>query len=204
MTLITRVSSCSQTSPSSARFDAHAWSSILLANAGRNILIWSRRVTLLMLVDFCTGRRGHHFRRDEGLAVRRALGAVPLHVLGPRRLVPLLVLTRRGLCGNQNLRRVRAESSRRPPRHRRDACSTAWRCEFLTARPSQDGRVVAEKRLSEELSGAPDALVDFHTGGGPPTASTRSKLGKLRSGTGTRTGASTMLLESTARWASLI
>ena len=49
------------------------------------------------------------------------------------------------LCGNQNLRRVRAESSRRPPRHRRDACATAWRCEFLTARPSQDGRVVAEK-----------------------------------------------------------
>ena len=29
------------------------------------------------------------------------------------------------LCGNQNLRRVRAESSRRPPRHRCDACSTA-------------------------------------------------------------------------------
>ncbi len=26
------------------------------------------------------------------------------------------------------LRRVRAESSRRPPRHRRDACSMAWRC----------------------------------------------------------------------------
>ena len=45
------------------------------------------------------------------------------------------------------LRRVRAESSRRPPRHRRDACSMAWRCQFLAARPS-----------------APDALVDFHTG----------------------------------------
>ena len=45
------------------------------------------------------------------------------------------------------LRRVRAESSRPPPRHRRDACSMAWRCRFLTARPS-----------------APDALVDFHTG----------------------------------------
>ena len=30
-------------------------------------------------------------------------------------------------------RRVRAESSRRPPRHRRDACSMAWRCRFLTA-----------------------------------------------------------------------
>ena len=40
----------------------------------------------------------------------------------------------------------------------------AWRCRFLTARPSQDGRVIAEKRLSEELSGAPDALDDFHTG----------------------------------------
>ena len=43
------------------------------------------------------------------------------------------------------LRRVRAESSRRPPRHRRDACSMAWRCRSLTARPSQDGRVIAEK-----------------------------------------------------------
>ena len=43
------------------------------------------------------------------------------------------------------LRRVGAESSRRPPRHRRDACSMAWRCRFLTARPSQDGRVIAEK-----------------------------------------------------------
>ena len=43
------------------------------------------------------------------------------------------------------LRRVCAESSRRPPRHRRDACSMAWRCRFLTARPSQDGRVIAEK-----------------------------------------------------------
>ena len=43
------------------------------------------------------------------------------------------------------LRRVRAESSRRPPRHRRDACSTAWRCRFLADRLSQGGRVVAEK-----------------------------------------------------------
>ena len=42
-------------------------------------------------------------------------------------------------------RRVRAESSRRPPRHRRDACSMAWRCRFLTARPCQVGRVIAEK-----------------------------------------------------------
>jgi hypothetical protein len=43
------------------------------------------------------------------------------------------------------LRRVRAESSPRPPRHRRDACSKAWRCRFLAARPSQVGRVIAEK-----------------------------------------------------------
>ena len=43
------------------------------------------------------------------------------------------------------LRRVRAESSRRPPRHRRDVCSMAWRCRFIIARPSQDGRAIAEK-----------------------------------------------------------
>ena len=42
------------------------------------------------------------------------------------------------------LPRVRAESSRRPPRHRRDACSIAWRCRLLAARPSQHGRVIAE------------------------------------------------------------
>ena len=42
------------------------------------------------------------------------------------------------------LRRVRAESSRRPPRHRHDACSMAWRCRFLAARPSQVGRVIAD------------------------------------------------------------
>ena len=40
---------------------------------------------------------------------------------------------------------ARSESSRLPPRHRRDACSMAWQCRFLTARPSQDGRVIAEK-----------------------------------------------------------
>jgi len=43
------------------------------------------------------------------------------------------------------LRRVRAESSRRPPRHRRKACSMAWWYSFLTARSSQDGRAIAEK-----------------------------------------------------------
>ena len=52
----------------------------------------------------------------------------------------------RGLGGTcveiKVLRRVRAESSRRPARHRRDACSMAWRCRCLTAR---------------------QRLVDFHT-----------------------------------------
>ena len=32
------------------------------------------------------------------------------------------------------LQRVRAASSRRPPRHRRDAYSMAWRCRFLSTR----------------------------------------------------------------------
>ena len=43
------------------------------------------------------------------------------------------------------LRRVRADSSRRPPRYQRDACSMAWRCRFLTTRRSQHGRVIAVK-----------------------------------------------------------
>ena len=38
------------------------------------------------------------------------------------------------------LRRVRPKSSRRPPRHRRDACSMAWRCRFLTAKPEGRSR----------------------------------------------------------------
>ena len=42
-------------------------------------------------------------------------------------------------------RHVRAESSRRPQSHRRGACSMAWQCRFLAARPSQRGHVIAEK-----------------------------------------------------------
>ena len=40
------------------------------------------------------------------------------------------------LCGNQILRRVRAESSRRSPRHRRDAAP--WRAVVITAAPSRE------------------------------------------------------------------
>ena len=36
---------------------------------------------------------------------------------------------------------LRSVSSLRPPRHRRDACSMAWRCGSLTAQFSQRGRV---------------------------------------------------------------
>ena len=57
------------------------------------------------------------------------------------------VLAGAGICVEiiKVLRRVRAESSRRPLRHRRDACSMAWRCRFLAARRSQDGSAIAEK-----------------------------------------------------------
>ena len=43
------------------------------------------------------------------------------------------------------LRRVHSESSRRPPRHRRAACSMAWRCRFLAARRSHHGRATTKK-----------------------------------------------------------
>ena len=39
--------------------------------------------------------------------------------------------------------RVRAESSRRPPRHRRDACSAAWRCRVPNWLISTQGRTRA-------------------------------------------------------------
>ena len=42
-------------------------------------------------------------------------------------------------------RRVSATAESWPPRHGRDACSMAWRCRFLTARPSLVGRAIAEK-----------------------------------------------------------
>ena len=50
------------------------------------------------------------------------------------------------LCAEIKIsRRDCPESSRRSPRHRRDACSMAWQCRFLTARRSQHGRVIVEK-----------------------------------------------------------
>ena len=75
-------------------------------------------------------RRG---RYQEASALSTALHSTSRWVLRVLRCVEIKIL-----------RHVRAESSRGPPR-RRDACSMAWRCRFLAARPSQDGRVVAEK-----------------------------------------------------------
>ena len=44
----------------------------------------------------------------------------------------------------------------------------AWRCQFLAARPSQDGSVIAEKRLSEELSVHPTHwLISTQTSAAP-------------------------------------
>ena len=50
-----------------------------------------------------------------------------------------------GACVEIKFTARSSESPRRPPRHRCAACSMAWRCHFLAARASQDGRVIAEK-----------------------------------------------------------
>ena len=80
------------------------------------------------------------FNYDEALPLFLS-GLLLNALLGPAALI-LAVLN----CVEiKILRRVRPESPRRPPRHRCDACSMAWRFRFLAARPSQDGRVIAEK-----------------------------------------------------------
>ena len=75
-------------------------------------------------------------RRAPGVAGGESGSSVRVVVDG--RDVPTCVETK-------ILRRVRAEPSRRPPRHRAGVASMAWWCSFLTARPSQDGRAIAEK-----------------------------------------------------------
>ena len=60
---------------------------------------------------------------------------------------------------DQRMRYVRGKSNRRrpraPPRHRRDACSMAWRCRFSHRSTGQRGHVIAEKMTR---------MIDFHTG----------------------------------------
>ncbi len=74
---------------------------------------------------------GHCLLADLGLAATRASMLVPVH--------------RSNVAAHL--------------RHRRDACSTAWRCGSLAARLDQHGRVLAERELS-----APDSLVDLRAG----------------------------------------
>ena len=77
------------------------------------------------------------------------------------------------------LRRVRAESSRRSPRHRRDACSMAWRCWFLTARRSHHGAV----HPSHWLISTQDATTSSRRPGSrrrTPTPERRSRCSSAR------------------------
>ena len=87
-------------------------------------------------VTCCCGGQGmiRQVLKGDGIAFIGAMGVLTHKVLAPGE--KLIVDT----CVEiKILRRVR------PPRHRRDACPMAWRCRFLAARPSQDGRVIAEK-----------------------------------------------------------
>ena len=71
---------------------------------------------------------------EDELVIDEPIGRHPIH----RERMAVVEGGRRP-CRNQFLRRVR------PPRHRRDACSMAWRCRFITTRRSQHGRVIAVK-----------------------------------------------------------
>jgi hypothetical protein len=106
-----------------------------------------------------TGRFTHRSREDRrrrrltGHAAAPRRGAAPGRSLAP-------VHDAEDCVKIKILWRVRAESSRRPPRHRGGACSMAWRCRFLTARR------------------APDTLIDFQTG---RRRTTSSATGRARS-----------------------
>ena len=64
--------------------------------------------------------------------------SVPFVASARKDRVPFDTVTSADLCGNQHF-------TARSPRHRRDACSMAWRCRSITARWSQHGRVLAVK-----------------------------------------------------------
>ena len=99
---------------------------------------------LIKLLPLATDEEAATFERRARRFTRR-LGPLSLGRLVDDRRRPILWYACDHCVEIKILRRVRAESSRRPPRHRRDACSMAWRCRFLAARPSQVGRVIAEK-----------------------------------------------------------
>ena len=80
------------------------------------------------------GSTAGRFDAADALVRFRASGTAAVDVVGVGRRVQIKIL-----------RRVRVDSWCRPPRHRRDACSMVCGCRFLPARPSQHGRVIAEK-----------------------------------------------------------
>ena len=89
------------------------------------------------------------------------------------------------LCGNPSSRRVRADSSRQPPRHRRAACSMAWRCWFITAGRGQHGSIIAKKDLVKNCRVHPTHWLIPHR----PRGADAARLGALRTrGAGSRHG----------------
>ena len=70
------------------------------------------------------------------LYAARPLGWLPSLAPGPRLTDPAFAAAVLNCVEIKILRRVRAEPSRRPPRHRRDACSMAWRCSVERAHPT--------------------------------------------------------------------
>ena len=90
---------------------------------------------LIKLLPLATDEEAATFERRARRFTRR-LGPLSLGRLVDDRRQPILWYACDHCVEIKILRRVR---------HRRDACSMAWRCRFLAARPSQDGRVIAEK-----------------------------------------------------------
>ena len=88
---------------------------------------------LIKLLPLATDDEVATFERRARRFTRR-LGPLSLGRLVDDRRRPILWYACDHCVEIKILRRVRAESSRRPPRHRRDACSMAWRCRFLAAR----------------------------------------------------------------------
>ena len=87
---------------------------------------------LIKLLPLATDDEVATFERRARRFTRR-LGPMSLGRLVDDRRRPILWYACDHCVEIKILRRVR------PPRHRRDACSMAWRCRFLAARPSQVG-----------------------------------------------------------------
>ena len=133
---------------------------VLDVAGGRGQLAWELQCVHGLRAVSLDPRKAKVPRKSRRKLLRKRLAALTpdssprdqLMARNPRRVEALLDAAfeaseqGRALCGNQNFT-ARSESSRRPPRQRRDACSMAWRCRFPTARPSQDGRAIAGNDL---------------------------------------------------------